>query len=519
MNKYKILWTDDEIEILKPHILFLQNKNYEVITAVSGDEALEIIYNDKQIDVILLDENMPGLSGLDTLQKIKQINASIPVIMITKSEEEHIMDTAIGRQIADYLIKPINPNQVLLSLKKVLENKKLITETTTQSYRQEFIEIMNSIQSADSWQMWIDVYKKIVFWDIQMDAAEDKSMSDVLQSQKQDANKEFARFIEKNYSSWLHKKTQNVPVMSHTLIKTKFVSQIVSDTSVFFILIDNLRFDQWKIIEPVLAEYYKVEEESLYYSILPTTTQYARNALFAGLLPSEIEKTFPQWWSNDEDEGGKNLYEENLFQAQLKRLTGKDIKFSFNKVTSHQAAKKLIETIPQLLQNPLNVIVYNFVDMLSHARTEMEIIKELAEDEPAYRSITKSWFIHSPLFEIIKLLQEKKVPLVITTDHGTVHVKEPVRVLGDRNVNTNLRYKQGKALEYNAKEVIEYKNPSDLFLPKLHPSSRFIFAKEYGFFVYPNNYGQYVNLYKNTFQHGGISLEEIIIPYIRLMPR
>ncbi|GIV26967.1 MAG: two-component system response regulator [Bacteroidia bacterium] len=519
MNKYKILWTDDEIEILKPHILFLQNKNYDVITAVSGDEALEIIHKDKQIDVVLLDENMPGLSGLDTLQKIKQINASIPVIMITKSEEEHIMDSAIGRQIADYLIKPINPNQVLLSLKKVLENKKLITETTTQSYRQEFIEIMNSIQSADSWQVWRDVYKKIVFWELQLDASEDKSLFDVLYSQKQEANKEFAKFIEKNYMLWLHKKVQNVPTMSHTLIKNKFINLIHPDISIFFILIDNLRYDQWKIIEPILAEYYKIEEESLYYSILPTTTQYARNALFAGLLPSEIEKTFPQWWSNDEDEGGKNLFEEHLFQAQLKRLTGKDIKFSFNKVTNHQAAKKLIETIPQLTQNPLNVIVYNFVDMLSHARTEMEIIKELAEDEPAYRSITKSWFLHSPLFEIIKLLQEKKVPIIITTDHGTVHVKDPIRVLGDRNVNTNLRYKQGKALEYNSKEVVEFKNPSDIFLPKLHPSSRFIFAKEYGFFVYPNNYGQYVNLYKNTFQHGGISLEEMIIPFLRLIPR
>ena len=519
MRTYRILWTDDEIELLKPHILFLRNKNYEVLTAVSGDETLEILHQDKNIDAILLDENMPGLSGLDTLQKIKKINSSVPIIMITKSEEEHIMDTAIGRQIADYLIKPIKPNQVLLALKKILENKKLITENTTQDYRQEFMDIMNSIQSASSWQAWVEVYKKLVFWEIQLDLSEDKSMSDVLYSQKQDANKEFARFIEKNYSHWLNKKDTDIPVMSHTLLKNKFLPYVNTNSSVFLILIDNLRYDQWKVLESVLSDYYKVEKEELYYSILPTTTQYARNALFSGLLPLEIEKTFPQWWSNDEDEGGKNLYEEQLFQAQLKRWTGKDIKFSFNKITTHYAAKKLIENLSQLFNNPINVIVYNFVDMLSHARTEMEIIKELAEDEPAYRSITHSWFIHSPLLDILKQLSERKIPVIITTDHGTVHVKEPVRILGDKHVNTNLRYKQGKALEYNAKEVVEYKNPLEIFLPKLHPSSRFVFAKEYGFFVYPNNYGHYVQLYKNTFQHGGISLEEMIIPFVTLIPR
>lgn len=519
MNKFKVLWADDEIEILKPHILFLENKNYEVITAVSGDEALDIIDQNKNIDVILLDENMPGLSGLDTLQKIKQKYASIPVIMITKSEEEHIMDTAIGRQIADYLIKPINPNQVLLSLKKVLENKKLVTENTTQSYRQEFIDIMNNIQAANSWQTWIDVYKKMTYWSIQLDLSEDKSMNDVLYTQKQEANKEFAKFIEKNYSNWLNNKTQDKPVMSHNLIKNKFIPQLKNFSSVFLIIIDNLRYDQWKIIEPIISEYFTTHSEDIYYSILPTTTQYARNALFAGLLPSEIEKNFPEYWSNDEDEEAKNLYEDKFFQAQLKRLTGKEIKFSFNKITHHQAAKKLTDTLPQILSNNINVIVYNFVDMLSHARTEMEIIKELAEDEPAYRSITKSWFIHSPLLDMLKYIADKKIPVILTTDHGTVHVKDPIKVLGDKNVNTNLRYKQGKALDYNPKEVIEYKNPSEIFLPKLHPSSRFIFAKEYGYFVYPNNYSHYANLYKNTFQHGGISLEEILIPYITLLPK
>ncbi len=517
MEKYKVLWADDEIDILKPHILFLQSKGYDIATAVSGDEAIDILRQDKNINAVLLDENMPGLSGLDTLQKIKQFNTAVPVIMITKSEEEHIMEGAIGRQIADYLIKPINPNQILLSLKKVLDNKKIITESTNTLYRQEFMQISQSIQMANDWQAWIDVYKKIVFWDMRMDTSEDKSMNEVLFNQKQEANNEFAKFIEKNYFKWVQAKSANTPTMSHTLIKNKFI-QKVGNSTMFLIVIDNLRYDQWKIIEPMLSTYYTVESEDVYYSILPTTTQYARNALFSGLMPSEIEKLFPQWWSNDEDEGGKNLYEEQFFQTQLKRF-GKDIRFSFNKITNNHAAKKLLENLSGLFQNPLNIIVYNFVDMLSHARTEMEIIKELAQDEPAYRSITKSWFTHSPLLEVIKILGEKKIPIVITTDHGSVLVKTPIKVIGDKNVNTNLRYKQGKALDYNTKEIVEYKNPGEINLPKLHPSSQYIFAKEYGFFVYPNNYGHFVNYYKNTFQHGGISMEEILIPFVVLQPR
>ena len=355
----------------------------------------------------------------------------------------------------------------------------------------------------------------MVYWQLEMDKAQDKSMLDVLKMQKADANTQFFKFVEKNYINWVNGKDANAPTMSHTLIKNKFFPILEKSENVFLIVIDNLRYDQWKIIQPILADYYKVESEELYCSILPTATQYARNALFSGLLPSEMQKRFPQWWLNDEDEGGKNMHEEDFMREQLKR-SGKDLKMSYNKITNHAAGKKLSDNINNLLQNRLNIIVYNFVDMLSHARTEMEMIRELADDEPAYRSITLSWFEHSPLLDIIKQLADKKVKIVITTDHGTVHVKEPTKVLGDKNVNTNLRYKQGKALDYNYKEVFEIKNPSDAFLPKLHVSSRFIFAKEDRFFAYPNNFNYYVNYYKNTFQHGGISLEEMIIPYITL---
>ena len=515
MDKIKILWADDEINLLKPHILFLNDKGYEIITAMSGDEALDIVKENKSLSAVLLDENMPGLSGLDTLLKIKQVNNDLPVIMITKSEEEHIMNEAIGGKIADYLIKPVNPNQILLSLKKALDNKRLVSEKTNTDYRKEFGQIGMTINDNLTWQEWIDIYKKIIYWEIEMDKLQDKSMLDVLKMQKSDANTQFFKFVERNYISWLNGKNTAPPTMSHTLFKNKFIKELVKDEPVFFILIDNLRLDQWKVIQPIIQDYYQVESEDAFFSILPTATQYARNAIFSGLLPSEMEKMFPNFWLNDEEEGGKNMHEEAFLQAQLKRL-GKDIKTSYNKITNFNAGKKLSDNLSNLLQNKLNVIVYNFVDMLSHARTEMEVIRELAENETSYRSITKSWFEHSPLLDIIKQLAAKKIKVVITTDHGTVHVKEPTKILGDKNVNSNLRYKQGKALEYNYKEVFEIKNPSDAFLPIQHPSSRFVFAKEDRFFAYPNNFNHYVNYYKNTFQHGGVSLEEIIIPYIVL---
>jgi CheY-like chemotaxis protein len=518
MDKITILWADDEIDLLKPHILFLEGKGYELIAARSGDEALEVIESNNNISAILLDENMPGLTGLETLLKIKQKKPGLPVIMITKSEEEHIMDDAIGSKIADYLIKPVNPNQILLSLKKTLDNKRLVSEKTNTEYRKEFGQIGISLNENLSWQEWVEVYKKLVFWDLQLDKLQDKSMHDILVMQKADANTQFFKFIEKQYINWLNGKDKNPPLMSHTLIKNKFVKELDKNEKVFLIVIDNLRYDQWKIIQPIIEDYYKVDQEDLFFSILPTATQYARNALFSGLMPSEMEKLYPNWWLNDEEEGGKNLHEEDFMKAQMARL-GKDIKMSYTKITNLNAGKKLTENISNLLNNKLNIIVYNFVDMLSHARTDMEVIRELADNEPAYRSITKSWFEHSPLQDIIKQLADKKVKLVITTDHGTVHVKEPTKVLGDKNVNSNLRYKQGKALDYNPKEVFEVKNPSDAFLPKVNVSQRFIFAKESRFFAYPNNYNYYVNYYKNTFQHGGISLEEMIIPYITLSPR
>lgn len=514
MDKINILWADDEIDLLKPHLLFLKEKGYEVKTANNGQDAIDM-FGVGNFDIVFLDENMPGLSGLETLSRIKSIAPSTPVIMITKSEEEHIMEDAIGSKIADYLIKPVNPNQILLSIKKNLDNKRLIKEKTTSAYQQEFRNIGMSLSDRLSPDDWKELYRKLIYWELELAKSQTEGMDEILSMQKSEANNLFSRFVTSNYISWLNGSDKNPPVMSHTLFKNRIAPIIDQNETTFLILIDNLRFDQWKVIQPILDDFFKTEVEDVYFSILPTATQYARNAIFAGLLPSEIEKRFPKLWLNDDDEGGKNMHEAEFLADQLKRL-GRDVKHTYHKVTNHATGKKLAESIPNLMSNKFNVIVYNFVDMLSHARTEMEVIRELADDEAAYRSITQSWFEHSPLLDIFKQLAERKARVIVTTDHGTIRVKEPSKVIGDRNTNTNLRYKQGKNLQYEKKDVFEVKNPLEAYLPRTNVSQTFIFAKEDMFFAYPNNFHYYVNYYRNTFQHGGISLEEMIIPFIVL---
>jgi CheY-like chemotaxis protein len=462
---------------------------------------------------------MPGLSGLETLQKIKEKDSSLPVIMITKSEEEHIMEEAIGSKISDYLIKPVNPNQILLSIKKNLDSTRLVSEKTTSDYQREFREIGMRLMSPLNTDEWAELYKKLIFWDLELENSEDNGMMEVFQMQQNEANDQFVRFVERNYLQWLQGGDQ-APTMSHTLFRNRIkpVLDATGDQPVFLVVIDNLRFDQWKVIQPKLNEFCRIEDESMYYSILPTATQYARNALFSGLMPSEMERLFPKIWKNEDDEGGKNLHEAEFLEANLKRL-GLNIRWSYNKVTNLNSGKRLLDSFHELKGNKLNVIVYNFVDMLSHARTEMEVIKELADDAAAYRSLTQSWFDHSTLQDILRKAAAMKAKIIITTDHGTVRVENPIKIIGDRNTNSNLRYKAGKNLDYNAKQVFAVNKPDAAFLPKVNVSTHYVFASGKDFFVYPNNYNHFVNYYKNTFQHGGISMEEVLIPFIELSPR
>ena len=507
----KILWADDEIDLLKPHIIFLESKGYEVVSVNNGTSAVEKC-SEEAFDIIFLDENMPGITGLEALTRIKKIRPQIPVVMITKSEEEYIMEEAIGSNIADYLIKPVNPNQILLSIKKNLDKSKLVSQKTNSDYQQEFRELGMKLNSRLDTDEWLEVYDQLVYWELELENVEDSGMTEILSMQKKEANKQFCRFIEDNYLNWLNGVDES-PQMIHTLFKDRISPQL--EQKPFVLVIDNLRYDQWKVLRPIISKYFSVENEEIIFSILPTATQYARNAFFAGLMPSEIEKKYPNLWVGEDDEGGKNNHESELLEHNLKRL-GKNVKWSYNKITNLNAGKKLVDNFNQLLNNELNVIVYNFVDMLSHARTEMEVIRELADDEAAYRSLTISWFEHSPLHDILKKIAEAGRRLIITTDHGTVRVSNPVKIIGQKSTNTNLRYKVGKNLTYNEKEVFEVKDPQDAFLPKSSFSSSFVFTMEDDYFVYPNNYNYYVNYYNNTFQHGGVSLEEVLIPYIEL---
>ena len=514
MKQAKILWVDDEIEILKPHILFLEQKGYSVKALNNGMDAIELIDNER-FDIVFLDENMPGLSGIETLEKIKVSHPQLPIVMITKSEEESIMEDAIGSNIADYLIKPVKPNQILLSLKKNLDTKKLVSEKTISSYQQQFRNISMELSGNLDFNDWIDIYKKLVHWELSLDISEDDSMSEILLQQKEEANALFGKFISRNYVDWHKSGNADTPLLSHMLLKKRVLPELQKDKSVFLFLIDNLRYDQWKSIEPLLEPYFYAEKEELYYSILPTATQYARNGLFAGMMPLEIQKKMPQYWVDELETPGKNSYEEELLSNLFSR-SHINPSFSYHKVLNMDFAKRLLDKFPNLLNNQFNVIVYNFVDMLSHARTDLEILRELAEDESAYRSITRSWFEHSPLFDMLKYLSEKKVSVIITTDHGSIRVKNPVQIIGDKNVSSNLRYKTGKNLAYKSKEVFELRNPEEVGLTKQYLSSSFIFARQTDFFAYKNNFNYYASHYKNTFQHGGISMEEMLIPLVFL---
>ena len=509
------MWVDDEIEMLRAHIIFLEKKGYDVTTVNNGNDAIEECRK-RNFDLVLLDEMMPGITGLETLQQIKEISPSTPIVMVTKSEEENIMDQAIGQKIADYLIKPVNPSQILLALKKNIHKKQIVTEVTQTGYRKEFQDIAMRIMDCNTLDDWKDIYRRLVRWELELSSA-DSDMTEMLQMQKEEANNSFAKFVRKNYLSWVAPGTTQRPLMSPDIFKKCVFPAVNNGEKVFLIVIDNFRYDQWRTLAQDIGEIFDVNED-MYMSILPTATQYARNAIFSGLMPEQIERMFPDLWVDEDEEEGKNINEEPLVRTQIERYRRHDT-FSYHKINDSAAAERLIERLGELKKNDINVVVLNFIDMLSHARTESKMVRELANNESAYRSITLSWFRHSVVGELLKALAQTDCTVIITTDHGSIRASKPIKIIGDRNTNTNLRYKLGKNLNCQSKEVFVVKNPHDAQLPAPNLSTSYVFATGNSFLAYPNNYNYYVSYYKHTFQHGGISMEEMLIPLVTLKKR
>lgn len=515
-NNGLLLWVDDEVELLKAHIIFLQKKGYEVITVSNGTDAIDQC-KEHTFDLILLDEMMPGLSGLETLQKIKEIQPATPVVMVTKSEEENIMDQAIGSKISDYLIKPVNPSQILLTLKKNIHRREIVTEVTQSSYQQDYTNLSIQISDCRNLDDWIKIYKNLVRWELEL-ASADSSMTEMLRMQKDEANNGFAKYIRKNYMDWMKSNSSdNRPLMSPDLFKSKVFPLLDQGKKVFLIVIDNFRFDQWRMLSQEIGDLFDIDEQ-LYTSILPTATQYARNAIFSGLMPSDIAQMFPDLWVDEDEEEGKNLNEGPLIQTQINRFRRHDT-FSYHKINDSGASDKFLDKYNSLKNYDLNVVVINFIDMLSHARTESKMVRELANNEAAFRSITLSWLRHSVISELFRKLSHDDYTIILTTDHGSIRTSKPIKIIGDRNTNTNLRYKLGKNLAYDTREVFVIREPRKAHLPSPNLSTSYVFAMGDTFFAYPNNYNYYVSYYKDTFQHGGISMEEMLIPLITMRPR
>lgn len=526
----RILWADDEIDLLKPHVLFLETKGFDVETVTNGADAVDRSERER-FDVVFLDEQMPGLGGLDALERIKERRPEVPVVMITKSEEEHLMEDAIGRQIADYLIKPVHPKQILLTCKRLLEGDRIRGEQVQQDYLQAFGQLSARLGGPLDYTEWIDVYRQLVRFDLELQGADD-GVRQILDDQYRGANEAFSRFIEDEYPAWIsasqegEKPGETRPAMSHDIIGHSVMPHLGGLATeqarpVVFFLIDCLRYDQWLLFERTLQQAWEIETD-WHYSILPTATPYSRNSIFGGLLPIDLAKRFPQRFTadvRDDDEPSLNAHEEDFLRDLLDRRHRKDVRMRYEKLVSQSDGAAFADRVTDLLQVDLSAVVVNFVDILAHSRSDTRILREIAPDVPAYRGLTQTWFEHSWLSDVFRQLAEHDCTVVITSDHGAVRSLNATKVIGDRETSTSLRYKHGRNLKVDGREAIFVKEPETYGLPRAGINENYIFATEDRYFVYPTNYHKYQERYRDSFLHGGVSLEEVLLPIATLRPK
>lgn len=528
MTKGKILWIDDEIDLLRPHIMLLEQRGYSVKTANNGEDAVAIAQEERPpFDLVFLDENMPGMGGLQTLEIIKQQSPDTPVVMVTKSEEEDLMEQAIGKKISDYLTKPVNPTQVLLAVKKFLEGRQILGEAVSRDYTQEFARMSGQIMMASTAQDWIELYAKLVAWEMELDEHGGLGLAQTLGEQKKEMNSEFGKFVERNYKNWVNtiytsENAANRPAMSPDVVEEWLLPELEQgNENVIFFVIDCMRLDQWLIMEAELRNLFKITR-NYHFSILPTATPYSRNSIFAGQFPLEFGKAFPQTWSDsNDDEHSHNKDEVELLKRLLERKRVKlrnDLKYI--KIIDRDFGAGIAQNISTTARNHLTAIVVNFVDMLAHTRSDSPVLKEIAPDESAYRSLTRSWFMHSSLLDMFRALANvPNIKIIVTTDHGSIRSLRGAKVIGDRETSTSLRYKHGRNVKAEEKQAMMIKNPEEYKLPRRGTTSNYIIAKEDFYFVYPTDYHKFLNYYRDTFQHGGMSMEEMILPVIKLEPR
>jgi DNA-binding response OmpR family regulator len=513
----KILWIDDEIEALRPHILYLNEKSYDVTPVSNGDDAISMIKTFRY-DVILLDQMMPGQDGMSVLARVRELDSTIPLIMVTQCREDELINEALGKRISDFLVKPIGGAQIASTLKRVLDQTKIIEEQVPHKYTEDFNQIRLIKDSAPDWRNWAEIYLKLVEWDLEFDLLGETGLEETHLEQKKECNALFSDYVAENYTRWI--RGEDAPVLSVDVLDRFVIPHLRKNKQVYFIVVDCLRLDHWLAIEPLLQPYYYIDQ-SCYYSILPSATLYSRNALFSGLFPLELSEKFPQYWlENSENQTSTNRFEKQLLQSKL-RNAGLRLKpgLRYFKIFDAKGGNEYIRQVSSFERISLSALIVNFIDILTHQRSQLDVLQQIAPDESAFRSLAKSWFAHSALFEILKIISPRDAVVVLTTDHGSVLGNRPTKAFGNRQTSTSLRFKVGTDLACDEGQAVYIKQPNSYKLPAESSNKNYIIAKDDYYFVYPNQFHEYTRQFRGGFQHGGISMGELIVPVVTMTSR